>query len=207
MEAPRRWIAYDTFKLIVALILLLLFLILLLQRPALPPAASQANLPPAATEPQAQAAPATAAPLPTATATSLPTSPPPPTAAPTSAPTSTPENTLTPTSAPEDTPTPAPTSAAASTAGCKAPAPSRLVAGKTARILSNLNLRSEPKIDNNILSVNPAGAILKVLQGPVCVPYQSSAYLWWQVEAPDGKTGWSAENYLNGGGYYLIPVP
>jgi hypothetical protein len=92
-------------------------------------------------------------------------------------------------------------------AGCQPPVQARLVAGKTARTLSNLNLRSEPAIDDNILTVSLTGTVLTVLEGPVCVPYQGSAYLWWQVETPGGRTGWSAENYLNGLGYYLLPIP
>jgi hypothetical protein len=78
--------------------------------------------------------------------------------------------------------------------------------GKNARVLSNLNLRSAPALTANILTVTPAGSVVMVLQGPVCVPYLNSAYLWWQVTNPDGVTGWSAENYLLGQRYYLEPI-
>jgi len=97
----------------------------------------------------------------------------------------------------------APTSAA----DCQPPVPARLVVGKTARVLSALNMRSEPVIDDNILTRNSTGTVLTVLQGPVCVPHENSAYLWWQVESSDGTTGWSAENYSNGQGYFLEPIP
>lgn len=40
MDTQRRWIGFDTFKLIVALLLLVLLLVLLLQRPAVAPATS-----------------------------------------------------------------------------------------------------------------------------------------------------------------------
>lgn len=63
-------------------------------------------------------------------------------------------------------------------AGCKALAPTRLVPGKTARVLSNLNLREEPVIGKNIITTNPVRSVLKIQQGPVCVPYQNSTYLW-----------------------------
>ncbi len=210
MDTPRHWIGYDTFKLIVAILLLLLLLFLVLRSPALPPtgAAGQANLSAVATATQAIAAPATAIPLPIVANTAPPTTIPtpsatvaptnPPTEAPTTAPTNTPENA---------TPTPEAAPIASPTVACNPPAPSRLATGKNARTLGDLNLRSEPKIDNNILTVNPTGTTLKVLQGPVCVPYQGSAYLWWQVETSAGKTGWSAENYINGQGYYLKPLP
>lgn len=114
-------------------------------------------------------------------------------AAPTGIPTS-------PLSAPADTP------AATPTAACTAPALARLTVGKTAEINSTLNLRSEPAIGENIIAVNLPGTLLKVLQGPVCVPYGNSAYLWWQVETPDGKVGWSAEGSLNGAYYFLSPA-
>jgi hypothetical protein len=81
------------------------------------------------------------------------------------------------------------------------------VIGGTARVLTNLNLRSAPEIANNIFKTHVTGTTLSVLQGPVCVPYQNSAYLWWEVEGPGGVTGWSAEAFLNGNGYFLEPVP
>ena len=104
------------------------------------------------------------------------------------------------------TPTSGVAAAPTSVPGCKAPEPSRLVVGKDARVLTPLNFRSAPAIGNNILAVHPTGDVMVVLLGPVCVPYQNSAYLWWQVKSPDGKIGWSAENLLSGNGYYLEPA-
>lgn len=284
MENKRRWLSYDTFKLIVALILLVIFILLML-RPA-PLATSGAKMPPypaagfqwnfdagsrSLLDPQGNAlftlsadgsawqpvipadirsslpegfqlvqgaagswvingpdgkalfawdmslfrwvpvAPVAA--MPQVSATPLPPTAtlPPPTATPEAQPTATPE--AQPTAAPEAQPTPTqeaqPTpkpETAPAAASCSAAAPSRLEVGKNARVLSNLNLRSAPAIGNNLVKVNPVGTQLKVLAGPQCVPFQNGAYLWWQVEGPDGTQGWSAEATL-GGAYFLAPVP
>jgi len=131
-----------------------------------------------------------------------------PTGQPAAAPSATPAPTESPTSTPVPTQTAAaPAAAPTSAADCPASAKSRLTAGTNAKILTNLNMRSEPAIAKNIITTNPARAVLKLLQGPVCVPYQGGAYLWWQVQTADGKTGWSAENFLNGNGYFLEPAP
>lgn len=98
------------------------------------------------------------------------------------------------------------TEATAGNVSCLAPAPPRLTVGQTARILTNLNMRSDPLIADNILITNLAGEILKILGGPVCVPHEDSAYRWWQVENAAGTSGWSAENFLYGEGYFLEPV-
>jgi type IV secretory pathway VirB10-like protein len=209
METTRRWIGYDTFKLIVALILLLLLLAFMLQPPASAP--GQAYLPVVQVATKPPAAPTDTAVPPTAAVASppTPTLAPTSTAAPTGAPTAVP--TAAPTAAPTDTPqaalTPQPTPTTASAVECKPPSASRLVVGKNAMTLGDLNLRSEPKIAENVLMVNPSGTTVKVLDGPVCVPYLDGAYLWWQVETSSGKTGYSAENFYNGLGYYLKPLP
>jgi hypothetical protein len=78
--------------------------------------------------------------------------------------------------------------------------------GGKARIISNLNFRSSLGIAENLIRVNPVGMELKVIGGPECIPYQGSAYAWWNLEMPDGQQGWSAENLLNGSAYYLAPI-
>lgn len=222
METPRRWIAYDTFKLIVALLLLVILLISLLQGPAIPPtgaaevggaaAGERATQTPltaalAATRQPEAVATNTSLAVPASTATSQPAASATAAIAPTQEPTAEPTQAPTTEAASASTPSTASTQAApeVSTEECSSLLPSRLTAGSTARILSNLNLRSEPLIGDNIIGVNLTGRTLKLLDGPVCVPHEGSAYLWWQVEAPDGQTGWSAENFINGQGYYLSP--
>jgi len=59
------------------------------------------------------------------------------------------------------------------------------------------------------------GMRLKVIGGPVCLPNGEGSYLswdsggeylWWNLQLPDGSTGWSAEGNKNGPFYYLEPV-
>lgn len=233
MDAQRRWIAYDTFKLIVALILLVLILILLLQRPAVPSAAGAVQ----ATE-IGGLSPATQTPLsPTNTSSlstaTLPlqasrtptlllpatTSPPPTTTPTTVLPTATPASSDQPTPTPTDalaTATPAAATLAAATAttqpqsasvDCPLAQPSRLAVGNTAQILANLNLRSDAGIDKQILGVGLPTSQVEIMGGPICTPYQNGAYLWWNVRSTDGQTEWSAEATLSNGFYFLQPVP
>jgi len=119
----------------------------------------------------------------------------------------------TPTEAPKPVPTesstPAstPAQAAATNGVCPMPLVSRLAVGQAARVVTNLNMRSNPEIGNNLILTSPVSAKLDVIGGPVCTPYQGRAYLWWQVKNAEGKEGWSAEGYLNGQGYFLEPLP
>jgi hypothetical protein len=76
-----------------------------------------------------------------------------------------------------------------------------------ARVMSNLHMRASPGIENNLIRTNPAGVVLEVIGGPVCGPYNGSAYQWWEVRAPDGASGWSAEGSTGGSIYFLQPVP
>jgi hypothetical protein len=103
--------------------------------------------------------------------------------------------------------TPVTPAAGGASGECIAPAQTRLVIGKSARVMMNLNLRDSPGIGTSTLRTNSTGTILEVLQGPTCIPYKNSAYQWWQVKSPDGVTGWSAEATLNGSAYFLEPVP
>lgn len=229
MDTLRRWIAYDTFKLIVAIILLLLLIVLFLQKPAVTQAvtqptstveANQALVGAAVQQPSSTAA----AVLPTSTPTSLPpltaqptftpveptpTVPPPP--SPTSPPPPTPTATTaapTPTAALEPSPTATQVAQAAQSAdsGCPLAAPSRLTAGKQAVVVTNLNVRKDAGMDKPIIFVSPPRSKLEVTGGPVCIPYQGGAYLWWNVKTQDGTVGWSAEASLSKGFYFLEPV-
>jgi hypothetical protein len=46
---------------------------------------------------------------------------------------------------------------------------------------------------------------VRVVGGPECVPYWTGAYLWWQIQLPDGREGWSAEGSLHGSFYFMEP--
>jgi hypothetical protein len=37
------------------------------------------------------------------------------------------------------------------------------------------------------------------------MPYWTGAYLWWQIQLPDGNVGWSAEGSLHGSFYFMEP--
>jgi hypothetical protein len=146
MENLRRWIGYDTIKLIVILILLLFFIVLLLQggaqAPAAPVVSQAASATPASatSTPTATLAPSPIPPSPTTAATALPT--------PTLAPTASPQPTPTQTAAAKATSTTLPTPTATQTAAPKsAPAAQAqmalsvvdLVPGKRVRVqFSNL---------------------------------------------------------------------
>ena len=132
----------------------------------------------------------------------------------TATPTATPEATAT--LEPSATPTPRPTltpkptftrtATATATQSCNTPVETRLTAGQPARVVINLNLHTTPEMADNIFDANPALAIVDVLQGPLCVPYQESAYWWWEIRNDRGVTGWAVEAKLNGAEYFLAPL-
>jgi hypothetical protein len=107
--------------------------------------------------------------------------------------------------APAPTETPAAGSGEAPT-DCPLALPARLKVGDTARVTSNLNMRSAAGIGSSLILTNPRGTQLTIIGGPVCEPYQGRAYLWWQVQRSDGQTGWSAEGTLTGSLYFLEPT-
>jgi len=90
---------------------------------------------------------------------------------------------------------------------CPLALPPRLQVGGQAKVLTNLNVRSSPGIQDNWMLTNIAGTKLEVVGGPVCTPYEGGAFLWWQVKNPAEVTGWSAEARQQGTSYYLEPVP
>ena len=230
MDTQRRWIAYDTFKLIVALILFVLILILLLQRPAVPSAAGavqateMGGLSPAAQTPRSPThtsllstttLPLQASLTPTLLLPTDTLAPSPTTVLPTATPASADQPTPTPTAA-LATATPAAATLAAASAttqpqsgsvDCPLAQPSRLAVGDTAQILANLNLRRDAGIDKQIVGVGLPNSQVEIMGGPICTPYQNGAYVWWNVRTTDGQTGWSAEASLSNGFYLLQPVP
>lgn len=236
MESSRRAPGYDLFKLIVAILLAILFLFLVWrQTPQSPPLQAfepTRTLPPA-TEIRSPSASLAATPgrteppeagptigaiisrpqeTATATATALAeTAIPSPTDTP--APTHTLVVTLTP------LPSPAATTVIESAATAVAAVPasmdvcevagarSRLETGRRATILRRLNFRSSPGIRDNWILTNIPGTQVEVVGGPECVPHLWGAYVWWQIQLPDGRIGWSAEGSLHGTFYFMEPEP
>jgi cytoskeletal protein RodZ len=220
MENMRRWINYDWFKLVVALILLVIFIVLLMQQSQSVTGATNTNqiavastLQPSATAPQAAEA---TLPAPTQAPTSTPTQEATsvPTQAPTQAPTPTPaqEATPVPTQAPTATAQPEQPTATLQTTGqtssgdCSKALPTRLEVGKKARVAANLYFRKEPGMDKTILKTNLPGTQLEIIDGPMCIPYGEGVYRWWNVKTTTGETGWSAEGSLLGKNYFLDPL-
>lgn len=219
MENERRWINYDWFKLIVALILLVIFIILLLQPPSMAvaggplatstfQATSLAQAGPATTDtssPQATASPTVTASLTAtalaATATTQPTA--------TQAPSPTAQATVAATQAPTPTPeaaTPTPAAQAAS-GDCSKALPTRLDVGKKALVVYTLYMRAQAGMDKPIIFTSLPGNQLDILGGPVCIPYNGGVYRWWNVKGTSGASGWSAEGSLLGNNYFMQPVP
>jgi hypothetical protein len=112
-----------------------------------------------------------------------------------------------PTTAPGLSPTPGQAAATAQAeVACPLALPTRLKVGARVRVLSTLHIRSAPEISGNLIQTNSPGTELEITGGPVCVPYESGAHLWWEVTRPDGITGWSAEGAANGSAYFMEPV-
>jgi hypothetical protein len=68
-----------------------------------------------------------------------------------------------------------------------------------------LNFRASPGIRDNWLLTSIPGTQVKVVGGPECLPYWTGAYVWWQIQLPDGRVGWSAEGSLHGSFYFMEP--
>jgi hypothetical protein len=98
--------------------------------------------------------------------------------------------------APSPTPTPS----------CTNNVKSRLTAGQDAQVLINLNMHTTPEMGDNVFDSTPAGTIVDLLQGPICVPNQNGAHWWWEIRNDEGIIGWSVEATLNGGMYFLGPA-
>ena len=80
---------------------------------------------------------------------------------------------------------------------------SRLEIGPNASISADSDLsnrvRQEPGLAGKVIGRLPPGAIVKILEGPVC----ADGYVYWKVQSPliPGGTGWTAEG--DGKDYYL----
>jgi hypothetical protein len=211
MKDQRYWQTYDTIKLVIAIILLA---VLLWQYFGSDVEPQQISHPPTETTlsgditatmtadhtetypvPPSQV---TFTPTPTVTRTQTLTPSPTPTATQTQTP-------------PADTPTPPQTITSTPTATatleiCSLAIETRLAVGETARVLTNLNFREAPGLDQTIILVHLTGVRLEIIGGLVCIAYQNGAYMWWQVERSDGVIGWSAEGSLWRSFYFLEPV-
>lgn len=207
MENLRRWIDYDWFKLIVALILIVLLFVLWMQRP--PQSVSEISAAPVTTQPSelifvATSSPTTApilsaaTPQPADTAVPAPTEPSP--AMPQATTQPTPQPTLT------STPTLPASSEQTASGDCSKAMPTRLSVGKQARVVYNLYVRKGAGMDQAILITNLPGATLDIVGGPVCIPYGEGVYRWWNVNTASGSTGWSAEASLTSKIYFMAPV-
>ncbi len=82
-----------------------------------------------------------------------------------------------------------------------APAP-RLAVGAQALVTQDLSqpLRVRVTPGGGIVTGLLGGARVNVIGGPTCL----NRLLWWELQLPDGLTGWSAE--ASGGGVFLEPV-
>jgi hypothetical protein len=209
MENKRRWINYDWFKIIVALILLVIFIILQVQgsnmgigATSTPPVALASTL-----EATQTASPTPTLPQPSSTAqlseTTLPATTQPPTQTPTL------KATPVPTQAPTATAqTVQPTHTVQTTPGdCSKALPTRLAVGMNAKVLEDLNLREEAGMDKAIIYVSLPGFTLEIVGGPVCIPYADELYRWWNVKTGTDQIGWSAEGSSKGLYYFLEPLP
>jgi hypothetical protein len=78
--------------------------------------------------------------------------------------------------------------------------------GMQAAILRRLNFRSSPGIRNNWVRTNTPGTSVEVVGGPKCIPHLAGAYVWWQIQLPDGNIGWSAEGSIHGTFYFMEPA-
>jgi hypothetical protein len=218
--------SYDLFKLVVTIALVVILVLMLLRGCATTLAAQPAieNIP--------VTAPAETIVLPSRTASEAAIEAPAKatsTPAPADATSTTPPAKATPTPSPEvetaaptpdgaaSTPaatetSPAPTKVAGPTStgaegSCTTSVPSRLDVGQTARVVQRLNMRSDSSITAPILMTHPVGSEVEIIGGPVCQSMGKRAYLWWQIQLPDGTQGWSAESPLNEATYLLEPSP
>lgn len=190
---------YDLFKLMVAIILLILLLSSTRTRSAISSASPESALTRTPLPPTPTAVPPTSSPLPpTITPTLVPTETPI---------TTQPAQTETPLPPPTDEPLPTPiVEIPSGLEACAAYARSQLQVGMKAVIQRRLNLRSYPGLFNNRILTNDPGVEVEVIGGPACTRYrEGGAYLWWEIELPNGLTGWSAEASAFGAFYFMEP--
>jgi hypothetical protein len=203
METGRGWIGYDTFKLVVFLLLAGLLVALQLQVTFLTALLPGAGGSPAALSTNPSPTPPAAAlltPSQTASLRDTPTTEALPTGTP--APTATPEVTST----PEITLTPTPL-ATSDLATCPLALKSYLKVGRAANVATTLNMRSSPEFAGNLVDTLASDTKVVVIDGPICTPFLDGAYVWWKVRQANGLTGWVVEGSLKGNTYFLRLLP
>ncbi|HAV75908.1 MAG TPA: hypothetical protein DCX53_00995 [Anaerolineae bacterium] len=203
MNHSKSVMRYDLFKLIVTIVLLLTFLGLLLlgsKGDTVP----SSDAPAPSTPTSASAAQATPSPTVVSSPTSVPTEARQP--LPTDAPANAPSPTATLTATPQAI-DPSVDETTAETSSCEEIANSQIEVGMIVMIKHRLNFRSSPGIHNNRVLTNLPGTQVEVIGGPICTRYRNSgAYLWWQIELPNGLVGWSAEASIFGDYFFMEPV-
>lgn len=216
MNNQQRWQTYDLIKLGIAVLIVLIAVLLLfgskpdsaspVQRDAAARIAEEVTDPPEETITPTPSATPDVSPhtiSPTITVTPTLTATPTQSLTPTNSPTPTPTVTVTPTNPaePEDIPI-----SNEDQDLCSLAIEPRLSVGDIALVRTNLNFRAGPGLDQEIKMVHLPGARLEVIDGPVCIAHLDGAYRWWQVQRPNGATGWSAEGSLTRFFYFLEPV-
>jgi hypothetical protein len=89
---------------------------------------------------------------------------------------------------------------------CEPVARAQLRVERPATITRYLNFRSSPGIANNLILTNAPGTQVEIMDGPACTRYEGGSHLWWQIELPDGRIGWSAEASASGAFYFMEPT-
>ena len=215
MDNQQRWQTYDLIKLGIAVLIVLIAVLLLFGSEPNPPDSvspeqedAVARITEEVTDPPEETI--TITPTPSATPDITPPTIPPTitvtptlTATPTNSPTPTPTATVTPTitATPEDNPV-----SNEDQDLCALAIEPRLSVGDIALVRTNLHFRAGPGLDQEIRLVHLPGSRLEVIGGPVCIAHLDGAYRWWQVQRPDGATGWSAEGSLTRFFYFLEPI-
>ncbi|WP_129113152.1 peptidoglycan recognition protein family protein [Halegenticoccus tardaugens] len=67
----------------------------------------------------------------------------------------------------------------------------RFEAGEDVVVTVDVNVRSEPRIADNVVTAQPAGTVGTVRDG-----YETAdGYTWWEIAYDDGTTGWAVDRY------------
>jgi len=70
--------------------------------------------------------------------------------------------------------------------------PTTIAVGVFARVIEQVNFREQPTISGQLIRILAADAVLEVVGGPTV----ADSLTWWQLKDTDGRTGWSAAQYL-----------